>query len=304
MKSPLAFLMLICVLIFSGCTLPGTSSGDTVVGTGTDGLVVEYVQADQNYVQSGDTIQIEARATNYGDKNIEHVTAMPLYLPWPGFTGSQDCYDVGKPNEELGRVGGPCTVYWSGVDVPEVSKQEEFTVGVRFYYDYSTSASIRVFALTADRYAGYLERGETPPMVYNIVPSEGPIQIEAQLDKVIIIPESGERRVPVILNFVNQGTGYPQGSGDNARRYSLDSVEIDTEYTGGMYVDWEDGGCDQEITMSGGSSGDCVFYLIVSDIGDSYDEIYADIKVTVDYSYVVEGQSTIVVSPNIADDLV
>jgi len=301
MKSALALasILLVITVFLSGCT-----SETPVANTASSGLTVEYVRASMNYVKSGDSITIEAKAQNNGDRNINLVTAVPIYLAWPGFSSTYPCYNLERPNAELERQGGICPARWTNVRAPKVTKAETYDVGVRFYYDYSTVAKARVFAMTGNHYMGYKERGETVPTAQvgtaSGLGTQGPIQVDIKIDNVIIIPSMGasSRRVPVTLVFTNAGGGYPQAYGTDARSYKISSVTIDTEYTGGMYVD-NIGSCGGEVSMRGGSSGECIFWLSVP--SSTSDEIYIDLKLTVNYPYYVQSTDKITVNPDVED---
>jgi hypothetical protein len=299
MKSSLALtIMLLAITVFlSGCT-----DSQTPTATASSGLTVSYVRASMNYVKSGDYITIEAKAQNTGDRNIQHVYAKPIYLPWPGYSQVYECYDLERPNAEIERQGGICPAKWANVRVPRVTKQETYDVGVRFYYDYSTVTTAKVFAVSGNRYAGYKERQELPPMTKVIENTQGPIQVGVSIDSVIIIPSMGaaSRRVPVTLTFTNSDpNGYPQSYQGDARSYQITSVAIDTQNTGGMNIN-SLGSCGSgAIPMRGGKNGECIFWLSVP--STATDEIVMDLKITSAYTYAVEGRDKITVNPDVED---
>ncbi|MBN2094651.1 MAG: hypothetical protein JW727_01255 [Candidatus Aenigmarchaeota archaeon] len=294
MKNTWLIFSLLLVVSLSGCT---NSDSDGGAGGGT-GLSIDYVRPSYNYVMSGDSISIEAQATNLGDRKIDHVVAKPIYLPWDGFNQERTCDELYPPKSDLERQGQPCYVSWRGIRVPKVQTQETFPVGVRFYYDYSTETSAQVFAISARQFAGLKERGEVP-MAKTISNTNGPIQVSVSIDSVIIIPTSGTKRVPVNLKFTNAASGYPQSFDGDARSYQIDSVEVNLERSGGMRID-DLGNCGSEIPMRGGASGDCIFWLEVP--SSTTDEIVADIRIVSKYSYAIEEKQTITVNPSLEDD--
>jgi hypothetical protein len=308
MKGYLTVLLAISMVFFSGCTSPlgGGGSGDGLYSSG-QGLVIREIRPDYNYVMSGDSVTIKARLQNMGDRNIWYVKAEPFLLPWPGFDVIRDdCPPMTRPNPQTGTLGGVCDFTWT-VIAPRVSKQETFPLGVRFYYDYATQTSAKVFAVSEAKYLGLMERGENPPMARTIENSNSPINVQVYIDNVIIIPQSGEREVPVTLQFTNTiSDGYPVPATPgpdlfNPRKFQLTSVKVDTEYTGGMTLVNKQGDCNSgPITMRGGKSGDCIIWLRVSPQGQM-DEIVADIKITTEYTYAIEGRSQITVNPPLID---
>jgi hypothetical protein len=299
MKSAWVLIMLLITVFLSGCTMPGSETPAT--NPNSAGLTINYVRTSMNYVKSGDSITIESQAQNTGDRNINQVTAVPFLLPWTGFRGNYPCYNLERPNTEIDRVGGVCPARWPNVQVPRVTKQETFMVGVRYYYDYSTVTRAKVFAVSGNSYMGYKERGEAFPTTRMVDPGTGPISANARIDSVIIIPSTGAvvRRVPVTLEFSNAGGGYPQTLGSDARNYQVNSVTIDTSTTGGMYIQ-DLGSCSNSIPMRGGASGECIFWLAVP--SGTTDEIVMDLKITSNYGYYIEDKSTLItVNPDIED---
>jgi hypothetical protein len=301
MKGALALtLILLATTVFlSGCTMPGSETN--TAPTSSAGLTVNYVRTSMNYVKSGDSITITAQAQNTGDRNINLVTAVPFMLPWPGFSVTYPCYNLERPNAEIERLGGVCPASWPNVQVPRVTKQETYPVGVRFYYDYSTVTQAKVFAVSGNSYMGYKERAESLPMTKIVDWGTGPISVDASIDSVIIIPSMGAaaRRVPVTLKFNNVGGGYPQTYGSSARNYQINSVAIDTSTTGGMYIT-DLGSCSGTIPMRGGASGECIFWLMVP--SNAMNEVVMDLKITSSYGYYIEDKSQIItVNPDIED---
>ncbi|MGC9310361.1 MAG: hypothetical protein ACP5E4_01405 [Candidatus Aenigmatarchaeota archaeon] len=299
-RTVLSLIALFSLVVVSGCTSPFGGGGDAGATGTSQGLNVEYVQTSYKVTYSGETIGVEAKIQNLGDQNIEHVTAKPIYLPWAGFNYVQEAYDLARPNPEVGRQGGIHIFRWPAVTVAHVDKQETFPVGVRFYYDYSTETRAQVFAISATRYKGLQETGAPLPMAKTISNTNGPIRVDVLIDEVIIIPSSGSRKVPVSLKFQNTGTGYPQAYSDNARNFVIDSVMIDSQNTGGMYIS-DYGSCTGNIPMRGGSFGECVLFLEVPP--STTDEIIADLRITSTYTYAVEGKSQITVNPDLEEQL-
>lgn len=298
MKRLAVFMLLVITAFLSGCTVGDNNQNAADASTG---LKVDYVQTSWQYVKSGDTITIDAKVTNNGDRNIERVVMKPILLPWQGFDGVRDCPPLQRPRTEINRVGGSCYGSWPSVKVPRVTKQETFDVGVRFYYDYATEMRAKVFAISGREYDNYMERGEIPRTA-TFESSKGPIEVSISIDNVIIIPTSGNRRVPVTLKFHNDPlTGFPQSYNAVSRNYEISSVTLDEESsaTGGIRVsDW--GTCARSVPMRGGSDGECLFWLDVSD--STTDEVVIDLKIVSEYTYAIVGKTPITVNPSIEDE--
>ena len=73
------------------------------------------------------------------------------------------------------------------VTTPSVTKQEAFTAGVRVEYSYTTTATAKVYALTANKYAGLRERGVDVRSISETTTTQGPIQIAVLVDNVLAL---------------------------------------------------------------------------------------------------------------------
>jgi len=287
----LAGVLLLMLVFFSGCTLPGQTTQTTTVAG--QGLTIEDFGAGHNYVYGGDTTEtIEVKVRNNGDQDIQTVTATPYLLAWPNYSGDKTCATaLLKPNAELNRLGSPCTMKWT-VTVPSVTKQETFKAGVRVKYLYTTTTTAKVYALTSGMYAGLMERGTDVRSIQDQVYGSGPIQVDVLVDNVLIYG-SGNNQLPVTIKFTNIGQGYPAGTGD--RDFSITSVSVDAS-SAVTQISADTTQCNN-VRMRQGLTGDCVMTLNVGSY--SGQELEVPIKVTAHYTYVAEQETSIVVNPSL-----
>jgi len=285
------------IIFFSGCTLPGQQTTSTVTG---QSLTIESFAPEYNYVAGGDDLDIVLKVRNTGGRDINGVRAEPYLLAWSGYTGTETCTTTPlyKPNPEINRLGSPCTLKWQNVQVPEVSKEETFQVGTKVEYDYATEATATVYALTANMYNGYMERGEDVRSVKTVDSGTGPILIDVKVDDVLIYG-SGNNNLPVTLVFTNTGgstgKGYPKGSTD--REFEIESVDVSADSASGIStVDTSD--C-QNVRMRGGTTGDCTIQLSVGS-GTTSSELIVHLKITAEYTYVEPVETYITVHPSLS----
>jgi hypothetical protein len=260
------------------------------------GLNIVYLRPEYDHVASKDTIYIEAKVQNLGDRDIPNVTAVPYLLAWDKFTGEKSTTNpLLRPNPEIGRIGDVYTFKWDGIAVPEVKRQETFRIGVRFEYEYETETTATVLALTEAKYLHYRERGQPVQAVFSVVNSAAPIRVDVLMDNVFIIGSSN--KIPVTLRFNNiDSKGYPKSSSSSELRdYAITSVDVVTDGAGGVKVS-DKSGCDGA-RMRGGRTGECVLYL--SAPGTGVDEIEARLKIVTKYTYVMEETAAIRVNPRI-----
>ncbi|MGC9310362.1 MAG: hypothetical protein ACP5E4_01410 [Candidatus Aenigmatarchaeota archaeon] len=269
--------------------------GDTapVFGRGVEILEVGPVY---DYISSGEVVDFQVKFQNIGDQDVEGITAVPYLLSWDGFEGEKDYNQLLYcPNPELGREGARGTITWEDVQVPAgLTRQDSFKMGVRLYYDYATITTARVYALSSQAYAGYMERRQNPPTVMGVSNSMGPIQVDVSMDNVFITNAANDE-VPVTLKFRNVGNGYPQQTGASAREYMITSVDIEEIGSSGISaINTAD--CD-DVRMRGGMEGDCTVMVRVPDIDDKDLEIR--LRIETKYTYVNVMERTIVVHPDL-----
>jgi hypothetical protein len=294
----LAGVLLLAIVFFSGCTMPWQQT--TTAPSSGMGLTIESFGPEYNYVAGGDSMAMILKVRNNGDQDITGVRAEPYLLAWTNFNTVQNC-NIGtlyKPNAEINRLGTPCTMKWSGVQVPKVSKQESFAAGVRVEYDYATEATATVYALTENKYKGYMELGQDVRSVKELNPGTGPIRVDVKVDDVLIYG-SGNNNLPVTLVFTNTGgntgKGYPKGSTD--RDFKITSVSITSDSASGVStMDTSD--CNN-VGLRGGQTGDCTIKL---NVGGSYSspELIVHLKIVAKYTYVEPMEISIPVNPSMS----
>lgn len=302
-RNLLVAVFLCMVISFSGCTNPLDGSSGEVVNTGGgSGLAILEFGPEYEHIVSGDTIDFVLKVQNIGDRDISSFTADPYLLAWSGFSDSQSHETtMYKPDDELGRIGTIATVRWSDVTVPGgLTKTETFQAGVMVRYDYSTETTAKVYALTSDQYAGYMERGKTPPTVKDVKNTNGPIQVQVLMDDVFIT-DAEASSVPVTLKFTNvlAPNGYPQAEGsDDAREYAIDGVVV--SYLGDSNLPSMIGTTDcTGARLRKGETGSCTISVPVPKVER---ELELWLKIETDYHYVVEAETALVVHPDLGNE--
>ena len=298
-KEILALLLVSLVVLVSGCTMPFGGGGEKQTATaGTQGLIIEYFGPDLEYVVSNQQLAIEARVKNIGDSKATNIKGKPYLLAWDGYSGERDCSvsELEPPNPEINREGGSCTVKWNNVNSPseKIVEPEIYQAGVKISYDYTTTTTAKIYAISDKRRIALMERGEPLPTVKNIQNSNAPIHVEVRVEDVIIIPSSGSRDVPVTLVIKNVGNGNVRYD-TNTYHYVVDKVTPSVEAAGVSIVDASD--CEDGVYLRGGKEGTCDFKLRVT--SSASDEIVMSIKVTTEYNYEITRETTIAVNPRL-----
>lgn len=292
---PISGFLMVALVLFSGCTNPfGQQNVDTGIG---EALSIDF-RPSYNYIVGGQKTGFEVVVRNVGDREVTHVEARPYLLPWNGFSTDKSCGQntLYPPNEELGRLGDPCTMRWDSVTVPEVTSKQTFNAGVKVYYGYTSESTVKVYALTEDMYANYRERGVDVRSIATIEYSKGPIEIQVLADSVLIYGAGGGT-VPVTIKFNNLGwpKGYPQPSGASERDFLIESVKIVPDGSGITVADASQ--C-HDVRLRGGQTGECVLKLNVR--SSSQREIQTNFKITAEYTYVQTVEIPIEVSPSLS----
>ncbi|MBN2094650.1 MAG: hypothetical protein JW727_01250 [Candidatus Aenigmarchaeota archaeon] len=283
--------MMLLVVATSGCTSFGGSNNEPI--TYGSGLSIIDFGSGYDYVSSGDTIDIVLKVQNLGDTTIENVVAKPYRLSWVGYSSEQRCNQpqLYPPNEELNRIGDPCTITWKNVRVPEIGETETYTAGVRIYYDYATITTAKVYALTEDAYKGMRERGVMPDTAKTISNSRAPIVVDVLMDNVFIVGGSNDK-IPVTLKFTNIDNGYPQGDTSDPREFTIDSVKV--ESLGQNLVGSVDTSECRNARLRGGKTGDCIVKISPPHLSSGQD-VELTLKITTSYTYVLEKEEPILV---------
>ena len=171
---------------------------------------------------------------------------------------------------------------------------ETYRAGVRVSYDYTTTTTAKIYAISDRRRIALAERGEPLPKVKSVQNSNAPVHVDVRIEDVIIIPSSGSRTIPVTLIIKNVGNGnvrYDQ----NTYHYIVDRVDPDINVDGVSIDDETD--CIDGVYLRGGQEGSCTFTIKID--STTQDELVIPIKITTSYTYELTRETTITLNPRL-----
>lgn len=292
-KGAIAYLlpiMLIFVLLASGCTSSGGGTGP--------GVVILSFEPDFASVESRDDVRLIVRVQNQGGMEAENLEAELAGIDpaeWGVFIRTKQLGSSGRmipPRPQYGTEGETDMVTWD-LKAPDLAGTltQTYNPSVRVYYRYQTAATKPITLVNEDELRRLIQMGKSLP-TKEAAYTAGPLAVNIITGKYIKSTDEWGRTFPITIHIENTGSGAPS-----------------PKYRG---FEKEDYPVNVRINLPGGLStaGDCQTYQTV-DLwkGKSYD-LTCDLRITnaphiaeertievkLDYDYYVDATTSVTVT--------
>jgi hypothetical protein len=212
---------LLFILTFSACIQTKTflaGFGETKKET-SQGISTTEFFAIPSQTFSGKSVKIYMTLKNVGGEEVERGLVCLLGENFPGsaergFWETEDkickkLRTLKAPNPLQNMPGGETTLKWNlkAPFLPKGIKSNDMFLA-RVFYEYSTKASFKLFALTESERITMKQRGETIP-TFKVDKTKGPVDISVEIKPWPIIVVNGEEvyiNLKIILRNVGEGT--------------------------------------------------------------------------------------------------
>lgn len=287
MKNGLILFSLISLVFLAGCL--GFQPTEEVPGVAT-GVIIKSFGPDISEIYSEDSVIFTLSVENVGEEEATNVQAklFGLGTDWSWTTGKQTIGDgilsKSVPEEEL--PGGVGDYQWEAISPSGLKVDNTYTVGVRVYYSYNTTALGSIKVYNYDYIKAKPEEAEEitkSPGIASFSVTKAPITVSlAGAARPLILRKEGQSASITIL-IKNIGQGHQYNTQENDREVTINKIKVaDTD-------------CTEKITdttprlpIAGEKSVSCSFTL------PEVDEFTTiPVEVELSYNYFVDGSSTI-----------
>ncbi len=225
--------ILVTLVTFSGCTLPGQEQKKeqpTVMQMPNEGIIIEYFGPSESYIIGGQDVEVKVRVRNVGQANgtIQDIQwPQSLYEIFQDYTESTTCEneELSPPNPDKKQEGEYCEASTGSLTTKSVQAQktysgEGFKVSVKYTYTTKAQVHIPVYStaiVNKKRRDGTLP--SYPPPTEN---SYAPIKLYYEGDAYLEKGKKYKERVTVS----NVGSGRLEV--DNWGRQKVDIIKVTT----------------------------------------------------------------------------
>ncbi len=283
-------ILLILILLVSGCTSAGGGTGP--------GVVILGFEPDFSSVESGDDVKLYLRVQNQGGMEAENVEAELTGIDpteWGVFVKTKYLGSAGNlipPRPEYGTEGETDTSTWD-LQAPRLAGtlSQTYSPAVRVYYTYQTVATKPITLVDEDELRRLIQMGQSLPTKETTY-TAGPLLVNIVTGKYIKSTDQWGRTFPITIHIENTGPGTV---GSKYKSFEREDYPVDVRIT---------------LPNGLGTAGDCQTYQRI-DLwkGKSYD-LTCDLRITrapsiteertigvrLEYGYHVDAATTVAVT--------
>lgn len=283
-------ILLIFVLLISGCTSSGAGTGP--------GVVILSFEPDFTSVETGDDVKLFLRVQNQGGMEAESVEAELTGIDpteWGVFTRTKQLGSAGmliSPRPEYGTEGETDTTTWD-LESPRIAGTltQTYNPTVRVYYKYQTVATKPVTLVDEAELRRLIQMGRTLPTKETRY-TAGPLSVNIVTGKHIKSTDDWGKTFPITIHIENTGAGAP---GSKYKTYEKEDypVTVNIDLPSGLGTA---SGCQtyQKIDLWKGKSYDLTCDLRITVAPRIAEE--RTIEVRLEYDYYIDATTTITVT--------
>jgi hypothetical protein len=305
MKKILPLLMLIGIVLFSGCV-----GQTTTTTTGTNGLIISDFSFSPTSILPGETTELYLDAQNVGGETaylkkvtvfgVDSISGAANALQWGLPTGenfiedkTSNPDDLIPPDPSTGFEGDFSDFTWHPQAPTGVKAETNYDFEVRVEYGYSTTYT-GFIRLMEDSYLNTLPRDQRENLqkvggVVNPSVTGGPLTVAAASGRHFVIRSGdvgGDRTIK--FKVTNVGSGSPYGNSISTDLYKISVTGTNLN-------------CDLSMTLSRGKTGiiSCTFNSPAATDPSiaGKNKIDKAFSIKLDYNYFVDSTATITVKP-------
>lgn len=282
--------ILILVLLASGCTSAGGGTGP--------GVVILSFEPDFSSVESRDNVRLILRIQNQGGMEAESVEAELTGIDpteWGVFTRTKQLGSAGKlisPRPEYGTEGEMDMTTWD-LEAPDLAGTltQTYNPSARVYYRYQTVATKPITLVNEDELRRLIQMGKslsTKETAY----TAGPLAVNIVTGKYIKSTDEWGRTFPITIHIENAGSGAPSPKYRGFEKEDY-PVNVRINLPNGLATV---GGCQtyQTIDLWKGKTYDFTCDLRITSAPHIAEE--RTIEVKLDYDYYVDATTSITVT--------
>lgn len=229
MKRGLILLSLVILVFLAGCI--GQPPEEVVRGIAT-GVVIKSFAPDIPEIFSEDSITFYLSVENIGEEDATNVSAklFGLGTDWSWDATKKSLPDLSKSQPEYEIPGGMADYTWDATSPSGLKVDNEYSVGVRVYYSYKSTAlgNIKVYS---EDYLSTLPFEEAQNIrkasgLASFTVTEAPITVELAGAARPLIYRGGTQSASVMIQMSNIGQGYPYDTAEDDREITIEEIKV------------------------------------------------------------------------------
>ncbi len=219
-------ILLVFVLLVSGCTSIGGGTGP--------GVVILSFEPDFTSVESNDDVKLYIRVQNQGGMEAENVEAELTGIDpieWGVFVKTKYLGSAGNmipPRPEYGTEGETDTTTWD-LQAPRLAGtlSQTYNPAVRVYYTYQTVATKPITLVDEDELRRLMQMGKSLPTKETTYTS-GPLSVNIVTGKYIKSTDQWGKTFPITISIRNTGPGTV---GSKFKTFEQEDYPVDVRIT-------------------------------------------------------------------------
>lgn len=282
-------ILLILILLVSGCTSTGGGTGP--------GVVILSFEPDFASVESNDDVKLYLRVQNQGGMEAENVEAELTGIDpteWGVFVKTKylGAGTLEPPRPQYGTEGETDTATWE-LQAPRLAGtlSQTYNPAVRVYYKYQTIATKPITLVSEDELRRLIQMGKSLPTKETTY-TAGPLSVNIVTGKYIKSTEQWGKTFPITIHIANAGPGAP---GSKLKTFEREDYPVDVRIN---------------LPNSLGTAGDCQTYQRIDLWKGQYYDLTCDLRITrapsiaeertievkLEYDYYVDATTSVTVT--------